>query len=105
MAFPADGVEATYRNHIDDVAELLRTNHQNHYLIYNLSNRNYDTTKFEENRVLKWCGFPDHHPPPLFLLFKIVHSMCDWLRQDPENIVVVHCLVGNYTQVQNFKTK
>mmetsp|Transcript_4507 Transcript_4507/g.15837 ORF Transcript_4507/g.15837 Transcript_4507/m.15837 type:complete len:1205 (+) Transcript_4507:220-3834(+) len=93
MAFPADGVEAAYRNHIDKVALLLRENHGNHYVLYNLSNRPYEESKFN-GEVINWCGFPDHHPPPLWLLFKIVHHIHAWLEKDPNNVAVIHCLAG-----------
>ena len=92
MAFPAEGVEATYRNNIDHVAALLKDKHGRNYLIYNLSNRPYDFNKFQQ-QVIDWCGFPDHHPPPLELLFKIIHSIDQWLNGDEKNVVAVHCLV------------
>ena len=38
-------------------------------------------------------GFPDHHSPPLDMLFKIVLTMHNWLKADTSNIAVVHCLV------------
>ena len=94
MAFPADGMESTYRNDIDHVAELLEKQHPNHFLLYNLSNRSYDTSKFG-GQVREWCGFPDHHPPPLSLLFKTIHSIQEWLEADPDNIAVIHCLVSS----------
>src|SRR3990167_1437949 len=97
MAFPAEGVEAAYRNNIDHVATLFNKYHSGHYRIYNLSKREYDRTKFEEGSVIEWCGFPDHHPPPLILLFKIVYSMQEWLESNPDNVAVVHCLVNNST--------
>src|SRR3989338_4305956 len=94
MAFPADGVESTFRNSIDRVAELFRTQHGEHFLIYNLtSERLYDYDKFNR-QVITWCGFPDHNPPPLPLLFRIVHSMYAWLSADPRNVAAIHCLAG-----------
>ena len=91
MAFPAEGVEATYRNNIDHVASLLKQKHKDHFLLYNLSNREYDVSKFD-SKVVDF-GFPDHHPPPLVLLFEIVHSIHEFLSRDEENIVAIHCLV------------
>jgi protein-tyrosine phosphatase len=98
MAFPAEGVEGTYRNNIDHVAALLKEKHLNRFRLYNLSNRLYDFSKFDSS-VINWCGFPDHHPPPLSLLFQIVHDMHDWLRAHPDNIAVIHCLV-RYHSIQ-----
>eukprot|EP01087_Luapelamoeba_hula_P015470 TRINITY_DN4629_c0_g1_i3.p1 TRINITY_DN4629_c0_g1~~TRINITY_DN4629_c0_g1_i3.p1 ORF type:complete len:926 (+),score=73.57 TRINITY_DN4629_c0_g1_i3:351-3128(+) len=94
MAFPSEGLEKTYRNNIDDVARLLDERHKGHYMIYNLAApRSYDYKKFD-NKVHTWCAFPDHHSPPLSLLFKICHSIHLWLLEDPANVVVVHCLAG-----------
>jgi hypothetical protein len=64
MSFPAQGVESTYRNNIDDVARffsvrrapshsiyfailtLRKGKHKDHYRLYNLSERTYDYLKF-----------------------------------------------------------
>ena len=91
MAFPAGGVEAAYRNKIDHVAAVLRKSHDSNFLIYNLSNRGYNSSIFD-GHVLDY-GFPDHHPPPLHLLFEIIYSIHDWLTKNPLNIAVIHCLV------------
>src|SRR3990167_4161346 len=97
MAFPAEGVEAAYRNNIDHVATLFNKYHSGHYRIYNLSKREYDRTKFEEGSVIEWCGFPDHHPPPLILLFKIVFSMQGWVGRNPGNVSVIPLLSNNFS--------
>ena len=47
MAYPAVGVESTYRNNIDDVARMLKQSHPGHFMIYNLANRPYDKQKFD----------------------------------------------------------
>jgi hypothetical protein len=44
-------------------------------------------------QVHTWCGWPDHFAPSIALLFKICHSMHLWLADDPENVVILHCLV------------
>ena len=46
MAFPADGVESTYRNYIEDVAKFLDERHMDRYLIFNLSGRDYNYERF-----------------------------------------------------------
>jgi len=93
MGFPADGMESTYRNNIDDVASMLHKTHPDHFMLFNLSERPYDYSKFKL-RVQDWCGWPDHHAPPLPKLFAILRSVHSWLLEDPENVVVVHCLAG-----------
>jgi hypothetical protein len=39
MAFPASGFEKLYRNSIDEVCEFLTKNHNDKYLVINLSGR------------------------------------------------------------------
>ncbi len=80
MSYPASGVESTYRNNLKDVAKMLRTKHQESYMvsrwccvqsaghllflqIFNLSERSYDISKFN-NQVLDF-GWPDHLAPSL----------------------------------------
>ncbi len=51
-------------------------------------------TEYIITQGLAWCGFPDHHAPPLALLCKIVRTMHAWLEADAKNVVVIHCLAG-----------
>lgn len=50
MSFPAEGVESAFKNHIDEVRSYLESRHKDCYAVYNLSQRSYRATKFE-NRV------------------------------------------------------
>lgn len=54
---------------------------------------NYDIGKFEVNSVVD-AGWPDHHNPPLALAFIYLDRMLDYLLQDPDHVVVVHCVAG-----------
>ena len=92
MGFPASGLESAWRNHIDDVAKFLKTSHPNSFMIWNLSEREYDYGKFDNQ--LQDFGFPDHHSPPLDMLFKIILSMDNWLRAGKDNVAVVHWCVS-----------
>ncbi|KAL8024971.1 putative pleckstrin domain, PH-like domain superfamily, protein-tyrosine phosphatase [Plasmopara halstedii] len=92
MGYPASGVEKTYRNDINEVANFLNSRHPYSYRVYNLSERSYDYTKFE-GRVNE-CGFPDHHPPPLQLLLDIINDMIEWVAKSSKHVLVVHCLAG-----------
>jgi phosphatidylinositol-3,4,5-trisphosphate 3-phosphatase/dual-specificity protein phosphatase PTEN len=60
-----------------------------------LSGRKYDSSKFHNN-VLEF-GWPDHHAPPLYMLYDICHSMNSWLAADVCNVAVVHCVAGKVT--------
>eukprot|EP01132_Coremiostelium_polycephalum_P002554 gene2554-3163_t len=92
MSFPGSGIEATWRNSIKDVCSLLNNRHNGKFMIWNLSERKYDYSKFN-NQILDF-PFPDHHAPSLNLLFEIVNSLDNWLKADSENIAVVHCKGG-----------
>lgn len=69
MAFPASGMEAIYRNSIEDVVKLIKSRHGGNYYIYNLSGRQYNYTKFD-NKVKEY-QWEDHHSPPIQTLFQI----------------------------------
>ncbi len=59
--------------------------------MWNLTERGYDYSKLDSN--VRETGWPDHHAPPLVLLFCILLSIEDWLEADARNVVVLHCLV------------
>ncbi|CAJ1977411.1 unnamed protein product [Sphenostylis stenocarpa] len=63
------------------------------YKVYNLcSERLYDASLFEG----KVASFPfdDHNCPPIQLIISFCQSAYSWLKQDIENVVVVHCKAG-----------
>src|SRR3989338_174000 len=88
MAMPADGLEAAWRNHVEDVAAMLTKYHGSQFLIINLSEKAYNYSHFA-NQILEY-GFPDHFNPPLALLTKIVVVMDKWLRADRNHVAVIH---------------
>jgi protein-tyrosine phosphatase len=93
MGFPASGIEAAWRNHIDEVADMLNRYHGiDNTLIFNLSDRSYDYEKFG-NRIVE-VGFPDHYSPPLEVLCQTVLAIDSWLRSNPRHVAVVHCVGG-----------
>jgi len=92
MGFPSSGIEKLWRNSIDEIGSFLKKYHDNHFMIWNLSGRSYNYEKFN-NQILDY-GFPDHHSPPLEMLFKIVLSIHSYLTQDSQNVAVLHCMGG-----------
>ncbi|XP_066298486.1 cyclin-G-associated kinase-like isoform X2 [Branchiostoma lanceolatum] len=92
MSFPAEGIEATYKNNLEEIRLYLDSRHTGRYAVYNLSQRTYRHHKFH-NRVSE-CGWPPKRAPSLSNLFAICKNMQQWLRQDPRNICVLHCLDG-----------
>ncbi|XP_019166371.1 PREDICTED: phosphatidylinositol 3,4,5-trisphosphate 3-phosphatase and protein-tyrosine-phosphatase PTEN2A-like isoform X2 [Ipomoea nil] len=101
MGFPAGDmssgffgyVEGFYRNHMEEVIKFFETHHKDKYKVYNLcSERLYDVSLFEG----KVASFPfdDHNCPPIQLIMSFCQSAYSWLKEDIENVVVVHCKAG-----------
>lgn len=92
MSFPGEGLEKLFRNSGDSVARYLNEQHPGSYRSFNLSGYRYNYDKFANSVVdFPW---PDHHAPPLDLLFKACAQMSDWLLRSPSNVAVVHCKAG-----------
>lgn len=92
MAFPAEGLESIFRNQLSEVAALLDRNHPNKYLIINASNRKYNYEKFG-NRVID-MNWPNHYPCPFGHFLTVIKASLQYLLEDVQNVVVVHCLAG-----------
>ncbi|XP_066470293.1 cyclin-G-associated kinase isoform X2 [Tiliqua scincoides] len=92
MSFPAEGVESAIKNNIEDVRLFLDSKHPGRYAVYNLSSRTYRPSRFH-NRVSE-CGWPPRRAPSLQNLYSICKNMHIWLKQDPKNVCIVHCLDG-----------
>ncbi|XDV36125.1 hypothetical protein PO909_005969 [Leuciscus waleckii] len=88
LSFPGGTEEHKYSVHLRDVTSMLRSKHQQHYLLLNLSEWRHDITK-QNPRVLDF-GWPDHHAPALDKICSICKAMDTWLNADPHNVVVLH---------------
>ncbi|XP_072975300.1 phosphatidylinositol 3,4,5-trisphosphate 3-phosphatase and protein-tyrosine-phosphatase PTEN2A-like [Typha angustifolia] len=101
MGFPAGDmssgffgyVEGFYRNHMEEVIKFFETHHKGKYKVYNLcSERLYDASLFEGK--VACFPFDDHNCPPIQLILSFCQSAYSWLKEDIENVVVVHCKAG-----------
>jgi tensin len=91
MASSQDG-EITAERKLAAVAHLLHRRHDGRFMVWNLSEVDYDTGFFED-QVLNF-SFPGSPSPPLGLMLKLLVSMESWLKADERNVAVVHCLTG-----------
>eukprot|EP00900_Chrysochromulina_parva_P016388 jgi/Chrpa1/24750/Chrysochromulina_OHIO_Genome00025894-RA len=62
-------------------------------MVYNLcSERSYEAAKFS-NRV-RLFPFDDHTPPPLRMILAMCANVKQFLDEDDENVVAIHCKAG-----------
>lgn len=92
MSFPADGIEGTYKNNIDDVRMYLDSKHTDSYVVINISQRTYRTNKLND-RVYE-SGWNSKKAPSLDRLVSLCRKLNNFLKQNKKNVVVVHCLDG-----------
>uniref|UniRef100_A0A8C2L7Q7 Tensin 1b n=1 Tax=Cyprinus carpio TaxID=7962 RepID=A0A8C2L7Q7_CYPCA len=88
LSFTGATEEHRYSVHLREVTSMLRSKHQQHYLLLNLSEWRHDITK-QNPKVLDF-GWPDHHAPALEKICSICKAIDTWLNADPHNVVVLH---------------
>uniref|UniRef100_A0A2M4A9L4 Putative clathrin coat dissociation kinase gak/pten/auxilin n=1 Tax=Anopheles triannulatus TaxID=58253 RepID=A0A2M4A9L4_9DIPT len=92
MGYPADNVEAIYRNKREDVVRFLKEKHSDCCKVYNLcSERAYDANLFQHYAEYP---FKDHNPPDIELINKFCEDVDAFLRRDSRNVVAIHCKAG-----------
>ncbi|KAL7537743.1 hypothetical protein ACHAXR_008028 [Thalassiosira sp. AJA248-18] len=74
------------------VGHLLQKRHGGRYMVWNLSEVEYDASVLDD-QVLVY-KFPGSPSPPLGLLLKLLMAMESWLKADERNVAVLHCLTG-----------
>ncbi|XP_054721798.1 LOW QUALITY PROTEIN: phosphatidylinositol 3,4,5-trisphosphate 3-phosphatase TPTE2-like [Uloborus diversus] len=93
MSFPSYGKMSLYRNPIKEVARFLDFKHKDHYKVYNLcSEKTYDDTYFH-GRVERFI-IDDHNVPSINDMVQFVKNVREWLDQDKQNVIAVHCKGG-----------
>jgi len=94
MGYPAGGIEALYRNSMNEVQRFFDFFHKNNFAVYNLcSERQYDLGQFFQQRCYRF-GFEDHNPPPLEMIKPFCESVGEWLNEDPKHVAAIHCKAG-----------
>ena len=61
MSYPADGIESTYKNNIDDVRDFLEAKYAENYLVINVSSRTYRTEKLSNRVCVRLWYFLKNH--------------------------------------------
>ena len=92
-SFPSSGLWSLYRNPIEKVAAFLDTKHKDRYKIYNLCSEKTYQTEFFHNRVER-VMIDDHNVPSVKQMVEFAENVRDWLGENPDNVIVVHCKGG-----------
>ncbi|CAB1330219.1 unnamed protein product, partial [Coregonus sp. 'balchen'] len=87
--FPPLLDEQRYRLNLKEVTTMLKSKHQDKFLLFNLSERHHDITRM--NPKVHDFGWPDFHAPPLDKICAMCKAMETWLTSDPQHVVVLHC--------------
>ncbi|KAM8913844.1 tensin-2-like isoform 3-T3 [Spinachia spinachia] len=87
--FLPDLEEQHYRRSLQEVASMLKSKHQDTFLLLNLSEKRHDIIRL--NPKVQDYGWPDVHAPPLDRICAVCKAMETWLTSDPNNVVVLHC--------------
>ncbi|XP_053564301.1 tensin-2 isoform X2 [Bombina bombina] len=87
--FPTNLEEQRYRSTVREVANMLRSKHEDKYLLFNLSKKRLDITRL--NPKVQDFFWPDCHAPSLDIICSICKAMETWLNTDPQHVVVFHC--------------
>ncbi|XP_070698226.1 tensin-2-like isoform X2 [Pempheris klunzingeri] len=87
--FLPDLEEQRYCRNLQEVASMLKSKHQDKFLLLNLSEKRHDITRL--NPKVQDYGWPDLHAPPLDRICAVCKAMETWLTSDPHNVVVLHC--------------
>ncbi|XP_054859092.1 tensin-2 isoform X2 [Eublepharis macularius] len=87
--FPPALEEQRYRGNLREVAQMLKSKHEDKYMLLNLSEKRHDIIRL--NPKVQDFGWPDLHAPPLDKICSICKAMENWLNSDPQHVVVLHC--------------
>jgi len=96
MGYPSVGMEAIYRNDVNDVIAFFEKKHKGNVKIYNLcleKDRIYSKNLFPNSKV---GLFPatDHNPCPIKLILEFCIDICLYLTKNPNGVAAVHCKAG-----------
>ncbi|XP_051931906.1 tensin-2-like isoform X2 [Hippocampus zosterae] len=81
--------EQRYCAELQGMATMLKSKHQDKFLLLNLSEKRHDITRLIPK--VQDFGWPDLHAPPLDRICTVCKAMETWLSADPNNVAVLHC--------------
>ncbi|KAI9843428.1 MAG: hypothetical protein M1838_002621, partial [Thelocarpon superellum] len=86
--------QLAYRNPLEDLVKFLDRKHKDNWAIWEFRAEGTGYPDEEVYGRIRHYPWPDHHPPPFALIPPIMASMRNWLMEDKQRVVVVHCKAG-----------
>ena len=96
MGYPSVGLEAIYRNDVNDVIAFFEKKHKGNVKIYNLcleKDRIYEKKLFLRSKVALFPSL-DHNPCSVKLLLEFCVDICLFLTLNLDSVAAVHCKAG-----------
>ena len=96
MGYPSVGLEAIYRNDVNDVIAFFEKKHKGNVKIYNLcleKDRIYEKKLFLRSKVALFPSL-DHNPCSVKLLLEFCVDICLFLILNLDSVAAVHCKAG-----------
>lgn len=85
-----------YRTPLKDLVKWLDAQHDERWAIWEFRAEGTGYPDEDVYNRVRHYPWPDHHPPPFYLVPLILASMRQWLKDDgvADRVVVVHCKAG-----------
>eukprot|EP00095_Tigriopus_kingsejongensis_P003085 maker-scaffold210_size256293-snap-gene-1.23 protein:Tk03085 transcript:maker-scaffold210_size256293-snap-gene-1.23-mRNA-1 annotation:"cyclin-g-associated kinase" len=93
MSYPAEGLDYTSRNQLEDIRQIMEANHLGHYAIVNLCERHYPALRFASGTLID-AGWSSQTVPSLEQLLETSVKVIEYLTSHKSNVVALHCLNG-----------
>ena len=96
MGYPSVGMEAIYRNDVNDVIAFFEKKHKGNVKIYNLcleKDRIYEKKLFLRSKVALFPSL-DHNPCSVKLILEFCVDICLFLILNLDSVAAVHCKAG-----------
>jgi len=93
MSFPSDGLDPGYRNSIEEVKNMMESQHSGHYTVFNLAEKSYPSTRYPTGNLIH-TPWPAGTTPALDVTLELLSNIIEYLAKDARNVVVIHCLDG-----------
>ncbi|KAI9805056.1 MAG: hypothetical protein M1825_000890 [Sarcosagium campestre] len=86
--------QLAYRNPLEDLVRYLDYKHKDNWAIWEFRAEGTGYPDEEVYGRIWHYPWPDHHPPPFAIIPNAMASMRNWLHDQKDRVVVVHCKAG-----------